>query len=311
MAYWVDDTFTGDDGAAADPVRWLNQSNNGWIISSNRISNTCDDWEQLKSRYMLVGDFDLQIDFDFTNMMRISAHTAMVFLQNVDDTKSFFVGQQYYSGRKYTANYKDTSWGSQQYVSTSDTSGSYRMVRSGNTITVYYWNGSSWASLQNHNFGSAPDLYVILVHWSPSGAAVAYFDNFKLNSGTVSLSLSLTSGPKMDLAVQANAFDYFKMLLEVTAGEFTEDFSLNLDVTAQTIDSFKLMLEVGMYTLEDFKMLLEVTDGTVFDDFALLLEVADGTVFDNFKMDLRVISATPAFRSVTAHRVSSVISEVV
>lgn len=115
----------------------------------------------------------------------------------------------------------------------------------------------------------------------------------------------------LDLAVQANAFDYFKMTLEVLEGAWIEDFKLSLDVVAQVIDSFKMLLEVVLNKIDDFKMLLEVTDGTVFDDFAMLLDVVDGTVFDNFKMELSVVSATPAFRSVTAHRLSSVLSEVV
>ncbi len=118
-------------------------------------------------------------------------------------------------------------------------------------------------------------------------------------------------GLTLNLAVQANAFDYFKMILEVLEDNWIEDFKLNLDVVAQVIDSFKMLLEVVFNELDDFKMLLEVTDGTVFDNFAMLLEVTDGTVFDNFKMELSVVSATPAFRSVTAHRVSSVLHEVV
>ena len=116
---------------------------------------------------------------------------------------------------------------------------------------------------------------------------------------------------KLDLAVQGYAFDNFKMLLDVSAGYWLEDFKLNLDVVAQIIDSFKMLLEVGLNKLDDFMMLLELTDGTVFDNFAMLLDVVDGTVFDNFKMDLSVVSATPAFRSVTAHRVSSVLHEIV
>lgn len=114
----------------------------------------------------------------------------------------------------------------------------------------------------------------------------------------------------LDLAVQANAFDYFKMILDVTDG-LIEVLPLNLEVVAQMIDSFKMLLEVALNNFEDFKMLLEVTDGTVFDNFAMLLDVVDGTVFDNFKMDLSVISATPAFRSVTAHRLTPVLHEVV
>lgn len=114
----------------------------------------------------------------------------------------------------------------------------------------------------------------------------------------------------LDLAVQANAFDYFKMILDVVEGDFFDFFPMKLGVVAQLIDSFKMLLEVVLNKIDDFKMLLDVTDGTVFDDFAMLLDVVDGTAFDNFKMELGVVSATPAFRSVTAHRVSSVLHEV-
>lgn len=141
-----------------------------------------------------------------------------------------------------------------------------------------------------------------------------YFDWFAAETSSGSWPIPAPysmSDFSLDLAVQANAFDYFKMILDVVEGFFIEDFSLNLNVVAQIIDSFKMLLEVVRNNIDDFKMLLEVTDGTIFDNFAMLLDVVDGTVFDNFKMDLSVVSATPAFRSVTAHRVSSVLHEVV
>lgn len=116
----------------------------------------------------------------------------------------------------------------------------------------------------------------------------------------------------LDLAVHGYHVDLFSMILEVTSIAWSmTDFKLNLDVVAQVIDSFKMLLEVVLDKLDDFKMLLEVTDGTVFDNFTMMFEVTDGIVFDNFKMDLSVISATPAFRSVTAHRLTPVMHEVV
>ncbi len=113
----------------------------------------------------------------------------------------------------------------------------------------------------------------------------------------------------LDLTVQANAFDYLKMLLSVVEGSFLDFFTMNLSVAVSVIDSLKMLLQVGTAKLEDFKMFLEVTDGTVLDNFAMLLDVVDGTVFDNFKMELAVVSATPAFRSVIAQRVSSIVHE--
>jgi hypothetical protein len=141
----------------------------------------------------------------------------------------------------------------------------------------------------------------------------SYFDFFAAETTSASWPIPVPYSLEhfsLNLAVQANAFDYFKMILDVTDG-FVEIFSLNLEVVAQIIDSFKMSLEVVLNKLDNFKMLLDVTDGTMFDNFAMLLDVVDGTVFDNFMMELGVISATPAFRSVTAHRVSSVMSEVV
>jgi hypothetical protein len=115
----------------------------------------------------------------------------------------------------------------------------------------------------------------------------------------------------LDLSVHGSHLDLFCMILETISMLAVSDLKLDLEAKAQLIEHFKMLLQAGRENIDSFIMMLAATDGTVFDNFVMLLEAVDGTVFDNFTMILKAVKATPAFRSVTAHRVSSVISEVV
>lgn len=308
---WVDDSFAGNDGDPADPDKWLDASTNGWKISSNRISNVCDDWEALRSVYMLVGNFDVQIDFDFSNMMSVTDHYLRLYVRTGDNAIQFFVGQVYSSGRKYTSNYYESAWGTQQFSATSATSGKFRIVRSGNNINVYYWSGSAWTSIQNRTFASAPNLYVSLNHASPSGSATAYFDNFVVNSGQVSMSLNLSAAPKLYLrAHDGLEFRGMQMLLGTVSGLILTGMQLLLSSVAMRLPSIPICLSAARHKFKGVNVICHATNAEVIKHITLSLAATDGMVFHLFKMELRTIKATPAFRSVTAHRVNSVISEI-
>lgn len=108
-------------------------------------------------------------------------------------------------------------------------------------------------------------------------------------------------------------FDYMRMVLEVLAVDPSvfRDLIMNLEAWGVHIDNFKALLEAARDKYKDLTMLLEATDGTLLKNLTMLLEATDGTVFNNFVLQLQCIAATPVFRSVTAHRVSSVAHEVV
>lgn len=83
------------------------------------------------------------------------------------------------------------------------------------------------------------------------------------------------------------------------------------DVKGQKIESFMAYLATAKDKLKNLAMLLCVADGSVLRNMAVFLSVNDGNSLKDFGMYLQALSAVPAFRSVTAHRINSVIHEVV
>ena len=103
-----------------------------------------------------------------------------------------------------------------------------------------------------------------------------------------------------------------RMALEVLAVDPSEfrDLIMNLEAWGVQIDAFNVLLEAARDKYKDLTMLLEATDGTLLKNLTMLLEATDGTVFNDFVLQLQCVAAMPVFRSVTAHRVSSVVHEI-
>jgi hypothetical protein len=147
-----------------------------------------------------------------------------------------------------------------------------------------------------------------------------------VNSGTISLDLQIEDF-SLDLAAYYQNIDDLKMLLQAHDGlEYRDfqmileaigatntyaDFVMELAALSQKNESLKVIMEAAKDIYKNFKMMLEATDGTVFNDFMMIMKATDGITFNNFGMHLQAISATPAFRSVTAQRLSSIVHEVV
>lgn len=102
-----------------------------------------------------------------------------------------------------------------------------------------------------------------------------------------------------------------------------EDLKLNLKTWAWSLEDIKTVLETqGLslsdlktafmaagYELDNIKTFLSATDATVLRDMATLLWVTDGTMVEDCKMHLSAIALVPAFRAITAQRLTSVVSE--
>jgi len=99
--------------------------------------------------------------------------------------------------------------------------------------------------------------------------------------------------------------------LSVISGFILKDGKLNLDVAGQNISDFIMGLAASKIKMRDLVTYLSATDGTVLNNWATWLTVTDGTTLKDLGVYLQTISAIPAFRSVTAHRLSSVMSEVI
>ncbi len=102
----------------------------------------------------------------------------------------------------------------------------------------------------------------------------------------------------------------FRALLDAISATLVRvDMPLGLYVTGQSLEALKMHLFAAKDKHSDFAAFLSATNFTI-NDFAAFLSVTDGNVLKDFGTNLQVIGAIPVFRSVTAHRVSSVIHEV-
>jgi len=130
-----------------------------------------------------------------------------------------------------------------------------------------------------------------------------------------------------DLQAELEAFglstDDFSTSL-IAALESTGDFAANFetwatqyfdlagdfDVKGQSIESLMSRFETAKAKYENLAAFLSVTDGSVLKDLAAFLSVTDGSVLNNLGLYLKAVQSVPAFRSITAQRVSSIVHEV-
>jgi hypothetical protein len=235
-----------------------------------------------------------------------------------------------------------------------DLSGKLRLVRSGTTISSYYWNGSSWTLVKATSVSGYANDMSVLISASVGGSnptVTVDFDNFTVISGTVipelmledaSLNLAAYYQKMEDLASFLRAHDgieYRDLQTELAAFNLSEedlsawlaayyesfddlgasletwatkykDLGIDLDVKGQSMESLKSYLEAAKAEFKDLGSFLSVTDGNVLKDLGSFLSATDGEVFKDVGMHLKVVQSVPAFRSIIAQRVSSVIQEV-
>ncbi|MFA5106284.1 MAG: LamG domain-containing protein [Candidatus Micrarchaeia archaeon] len=165
-------------------------------ISSGRLycntSTSNFDFGAVKSNglWYLKGDFDIQVDFDASGWGTPTSGTGW---QATLEARRTGTGQAmacFYSkwsdGSKVYYSYDDSLGNSFGTLSTTATSGKLRMVRTGTTVSCYYWTGSAFTQYATRTAADvANDAYTaIYILNRDSGQAVnGYFDNFIVNKG--------------------------------------------------------------------------------------------------------------------------------
>jgi hypothetical protein len=146
---------------------------------------------EVKSVCLLVGDFDIQVDYLLTawppaNGIRLGLAV------NPGDSKvariSFVGGDGIpgYPNEVYLTHFADGLGG---ITGTGDLSGRLRLVRLGGSLTGYYFGGGGWVALHTGP-GAAGAVAVALRSWSHSQVfrheeVRVAFDNFRVSRGTV------------------------------------------------------------------------------------------------------------------------------
>jgi hypothetical protein len=112
------------------------------------------------------------------------------------------------------------------------------------------------------------------------------------------------------LAAYYQSMDDFGANLETWATSY-KNLAGDYDVKGQKMEALITYLTAAKSKFKDLKMFLSVANGSVLRDMAAYLAATNGIVAKDFGMYLQALSAVPAFKSVTAHRINSVIHEAI
>lgn len=179
------DTFDGTDGDSANDALWESECGAGCTmdIQSNKLEMAiaaASTSAIINSWFYLSGDFDIQYDFGIPTETTTDIWLTGFVCVDIQGNFVTSIDLRYISGKLYQSYIGTASTN----TSTTDSSGKFRIVRSGSTITNYYWNGSSWTSLHSTT-GSTADLIIrIRVQTTTSQTVVGTADNFLINSGS-------------------------------------------------------------------------------------------------------------------------------
>jgi hypothetical protein len=197
------DTFTGENGDLPDADIWIEEANtygNATIQSNalnfNSESEVGDDTMEYWSKFVLSGDFDIQIDCNPVTVDQPASgniYAGLLEFSNVQQAESGVWGQLLYYRRSSDGGYlfavqgSSTGWDT-AVESKLDTK--LRFTRVGSTIKAYYHNGAAWefdgAASKTMSESTTDDIYVSI--WAKCYASYdleVNFDNFTITSGTV------------------------------------------------------------------------------------------------------------------------------
>jgi hypothetical protein len=175
------DTFDGEDGDAPNPLLWDTVNSTTAEISNNLVSLT----GSIKSFWALsaTDNFDIQVDYDCTGAPNSTGWSIELAIYTESSADAYIVKRNYGTFQRYASSAKDSGvWQPSNNIGTSDYTGKFRTVKTGNTITGYYWSGSDWVFIQDHTFTTIDDnIHVSLV----CNVGQYKFNNFTVNSGTI------------------------------------------------------------------------------------------------------------------------------
>jgi RHS repeat-associated protein len=155
-------------------------------------------WVGLENRMPLSGDFDVQVTFgDYNGGIShlIVADQPLESYTTGNYAESILTDSNSNSGFKYLGNVglagTVVATGN---TTTTDRTGMLRVVRSGSTVTTYFWQTSSstWVSLATYASFITTPVYVSLYSWAYLWLTNVAFTNFQLNSPSTSYATSGT-----------------------------------------------------------------------------------------------------------------------
>ena len=180
------DDFTGANGSSPDTTKWEFVGTTT-SIQSNKLNMSLGagasnaDTQAHWIPEDIVGNFDIQVDFDLVTYPATSYWGAQLGVEDIDGEGCSLV-RGWYGQHDYRTWENGAAW--QGIVVTTDTSGKLRVTRVGTVWTTYTWNGSSWDTNHTWDPGTAGDVdtvYLTLNHGDTNPACETNWDNFQFN----------------------------------------------------------------------------------------------------------------------------------
>ncbi|SPD72557.1 hypothetical protein PITCH_A140037 [uncultured Desulfobacterium sp.] len=112
-----------------------------------------------------------------------------------------------------------------------------------------------------------------------------------------------------ELEARYEGFSNGRAFLEAAAFMF-KNFKTWMTAYGQSLASLPSPLWAGKAVFKNLDLYLSATDGLILCNLALFLSTTNGIVQKDLGVALQVIGSVPVFRSITAQRISSVVSEV-
>ena len=141
------------------------------------------------SKFRVKGDFDVQVDWSASGLLSLNtASTELGIWDQYSDDTFYITRQNWTGGDTYIFKTRiGGTWTDRNSVATSDTSGRFRLVRSGTIAYAYYWSDGGWNLLGNYDMGSNGVSRIELAHgsWDTNPAFVCTHDNFILDTATI------------------------------------------------------------------------------------------------------------------------------
>ncbi|MDD2901401.1 MAG: hypothetical protein PHU44_03085 [Syntrophales bacterium] len=161
--------------------------------------------------FTLIGDFDMRVDFTLINWPTNNGTQIIIYPFNPPQTMQVQVAranvptdptqkEQYFS--IFSGAYNSTG------VTGPTMSGTLRLLRTGNTMEVFYWDGANWQSVGSKTDTSLGGRVGVGMNIGPyannySGIpAIAAYDNIQITYTTLGPGFTPTGGPGMFLLLE-------------------------------------------------------------------------------------------------------------
>jgi hypothetical protein len=194
----VDDDFTGTNGDLPNTDLWHDMEDDHYKveIEDNRlVMEALDDDSTSKnifSKFIIEGNFDIQIDVDANASSESSATVGWLRVSSKESAGTYaFIGLSYLTGGTLVwdrVQAPGTSCCNDNSAAITTRTGTVRIVREGSNLTTYYMvDATSFTALTTDELFCDHSVEVVLTIYrsDTSYTLKSYFDNFKVNAGTI------------------------------------------------------------------------------------------------------------------------------